>query len=75
MAYNSTIKHFVTRLDGGVIWAPFTQYSADDVVVNGTMMYKALVGHTASSVFATDHKAAYKTYIFSFCLRCVHFEQ
>lgn len=54
MAYNAVLKHFVTRLDGGVIWAPSTQYASDDVVVNGNMIYRAVSAHTSAASFATD---------------------
>jgi hypothetical protein len=54
MAYNSTIKHFVTRLDGGVIWSASTAYAADDVVIYLDNSYRALTAHTSTSSFQTD---------------------
>ena len=54
MAFNPTLKHLTTRLDGGVIWTASTEYLADNIVIYQDASYRCLVNHTSSSLFTTD---------------------
>ena len=54
MAFNPTLKHLTTRLDGGVIWAASTEYLADNIVIFQNASYRCLVNHTSSASFTTD---------------------
>jgi hypothetical protein len=54
MAFNPTLKHLTTRLDGGVIWTASTEYLADNIVIFQNASYRCLINHTSSASFVTD---------------------
>jgi hypothetical protein len=54
MAFNPTLRHLTTRLDGGVVWAASTEYLADNIVIYLDASYRCLVNHTSGSSFVTD---------------------
>ena len=57
MAYNRTLKHFVSAFDLATLWGSGTIYEVNQLVVHNNRLYSCALAHTASASFEADHAA------------------